>query len=275
MFTVPSFLQAPAQAKAQAHTQLHGTHRLMRESAHWLMVTLLLGLTGFLQPLQAQTPSTNVPTTAASAESTNTNSYPQVKFVTSMGDFVMELYPDKAPKTVANFLQYVKDHHYDGTVFHRVINNFMVQGGGYTKNLSEKKTRPPVVHEGQAALAKGGSKNTVGTVAMARTSEPNSATSQFFINVADNAFLDPTPIPPGDPVPSFTYQGKTYNNIPRSNLEGNPQLVGYTVFGKVIQGMDVVNRIKALPTGALGPFPSDVPKPLVTIQSANIIKSTP
>ncbi len=247
----------------------------MRESAHWLMVTLLLGLTGFLQPLQAQTPSTNVPTTAASAESTNTNSYPQVKFVTSMGDFVMELYPDKAPKTVANFLQYVKDHHYDGTVFHRVINNFMVQGGGYTKNLSEKKTRPPVVHEGQAALAKGGSKNTVGTVAMARTSEPNSATSQFFINVADNAFLDPTPIPPGDPVPSFTYQGKTYNNIPRSNLEGNPQLVGYTVFGKVIQGMDVVNRIKALPTGALGPFPSDVPKPLVTIQSANIIKSTP
>jgi len=275
MFTVPSFLQAPAQAQAQAHTQLHGTHRLMRESAHWLMVTLLLGLTGFLQPLQAQTPSTNVPTTAASAESTNTNSYPQVKFVTSMGDFVMELYPDKAPKTVANFLQYVKDHHYDGTVFHRVINNFMVQGGGYTKNLSEKKTRPPVVHEGQAALAKGGSKNTVGTVAMARTSEPNSATSQFFINVADNAFLDPTPIPPGDPVPSFTYQGKTYNNIPRSNLEGNPQLVGYTVFGKVIQGMDVVNRIKALPTGALGPFPSDVPKPLVTIQSANIIKSTP
>jgi len=277
MFTVPSFLQAPAQAQAQAqaHTQLHGTHRLMRESAHWLMVTLLLGLTGFLQPLQAQTPSTNVPTTAASAESNITNSYPQVKFVTSMGDFVMELYPDKAPKTVANFLQYVKDHHYDGTVFHRVINNFMVQGGGYTKNLSEKKTRPPVVHEGQAALAKGGSKNTVGTVAMARTSEPNSATSQFFINVADNAFLDPTPIPPGDPVPSFTYQGKTYNNIPRSNLEGNPQLVGYTVFGKVIQGMDVVNRIKALPTGALGPFPSDVPKPLVTIQSANIIKSTP
>ena len=275
MFTVPSFLQAPAQAQAQAHTQLHGTHRLMRESAHWLMVTLLLGLTGFLQPLQAQTPSTNVPTTAASAESNNTNSYPQVKFVTSMGDFVMELYPDKAPKTVANFLQYVKDHHYDGTVFHRVINNFMVQGGGYTKNLSEKKTRPPVVHEGQAALAKGGSKNTVGTVAMARTSEPNSATSQFFINVADNAFLDPTPIPPGDPVPSFTYQGKTYNNIPRSNLEGNPQLVGYTVFGKVIQGMDVVNRIKALPTGALGPFPSDVPKPLVTTQSANIIKSTP
>ena len=275
MFTVPSFLQAPAQAQAQAHTQLHGTHRLMRESAHWLMVTLLLGLTGFLQPLQAQTPSTNVPTTAASAESNNTNSYPQVKFVTSMGDFVMELYPDKAPKTVANFLQYVKDHHYDGTVFHRVINNFMVQGGGYTKNLSEKKTRPPVVHEGQAALAKGGSKNTVGTVAMARTSEPNSATSQFFINVADNAFLDPTPIPPGDPVPSFTYQGKTYNNIPRSNLEGNPQLVGYTVFGKVIQGMDVVNRIKALPTGPMGPLPSDVPKPLVTIQSANIIKSTP
>lgn len=261
-----------------ANTLLHASptmptsiERLLR----WGWVGTICAVACFLQPSQAQTPSANGTVVAPSAEPQAANSNPQVKFVTTMGDFVLELYPDKAPKTVANFLQYVKDHHYDGTVFHRVINSFMVQGGGYTKTLTEKKTRPPVVHEGQAALAKGGSKNVVGTVAMARTSEPNSATSQFFINVADNAFLDPTPIPPGDPVPSFSYQGKTYNNIPRSNLEGNPQLVGYTVFGKVIQGMDVVNRIKALPTGAMGPLPSDVPKPLVTIQSANIIKSTP
>ena len=247
----------------------------------WACIALFMLVTFFVSDSRAQTPTahaavaSNNASANASGEPAASSAYPEVKFTTSMGDIVMELYPDKAPKTVANFLQYVKDHHYDGTVFHRVINNFMVQGGGYGANLKEKKTRPPVVHEGQSALAKGGSKNVVGTVAMARTSEPNSATAQFFINVADNAFLDPTPIPPGDPVPSFTYQGKTYNNIPRANLEGNPQLVGYTVFGKVIQGMDVVNRIKALPTGALGPFPSDVPKPLVTIQSANIIKSTP
>ena len=200
---------------------------------------------------------------------------PRVKLTTNAGDIVVEVYPDKAPKTAENFLQYVRDKHYDGTIFHRVIGNFMIQGGGYDQRYMERATRAPVVHEGREALAKGGPRNTVGTIAMARTNVPNSATSQFFINVADNAFLDPTPIPPGDPVPSFSYQGKTYNNIPRSNLEGNPQLVGYTVFGKVIQGMDVVNRIKALPTGAMGPLPSDVPKPLVTIQSANIIKSTP
>ena len=94
---------------------------------------------------------------------------PKVKFVTSEGDFTVEVYPDKAPKTVENFLQYVKDKHYDGTVFHRVISNFMVQGGGYDAAYAEKKTRPPVVHEGQAALAKGGPKNVVGTLAMART----------------------------------------------------------------------------------------------------------
>src|SRR3990167_7862145 len=117
---------------------------------------------------------------------------PQVKFQTSMGDFVVEVYPDKAPKTVDNFLQYVKAKQYDGTIFHRVINNFMVQGGGFDAQYVQKKTRAPVPHEGREALAKGGQKNVVGTLAMARTNDPQSATAQFFINVKDNAFLDPT-----------------------------------------------------------------------------------
>lgn len=167
---------------------------------------------------------------------------PQVKFATSEGDFVVEVYPDKAPKTVENFLQYVKDKHYDGTVFHRVINNFMVQGGGYDGAYAEKKTRAPVVHEGREALAKGGPKNVVGTLAMARTSEPNSATAQFFINVNDNDFLNPTTLAPG-----------------------------YTVFGKVASGLDVVNKIKSVPTGSGGPFPSDVPRTPVVIKSATLI----
>jgi len=167
---------------------------------------------------------------------------PKVKFATSEGDFVVEVYPDKAPKTVENFLQYVKDKHYDGTVFHRVIDNFMVQGGGYDTGYAEKKTRAPVVHEGREALARGGAKNVAGTVAMARTSDPNSASSQFFINVKDNDFLNPS-----------------------------TQAPGYTVFGKVVGGMDVVNKIKALPTGAGGPFPSDVPRSPVVIKSATLV----
>lgn len=197
---------------------------------------------------------------------------PRVRFATTAGDFVIEVYPDKAPKTVENFLQYVKDKHYDGTVFHRVIDNFMVQGGGFDAKFVQKPTRAPVAHEGREALATGGSKNIVGTVAMARTSDPNSASAQFFINVKDNAFLDPTPIPPGDPVPRFEYQGKVYENTPRNQLLNAPQLYGYTVFGKVVSGMDVVNRIKATPTGAGGPFPSDVPKAPVIINSATLVK---
>ena len=197
---------------------------------------------------------------------------PKVKFVTSQGDFTVEVYPDKAPKTVENFLQYVRDKHYDGTVFHRVIDNFMVQGGGYDTAYAEKATRPPVVHEGREALAKGGSRNVVGTLAMARTNDPNSASSQFFINVKDNDFLNPTVIPPGDPVPRFEYQGRVYENTPRAQLVNAPQLFGYTVFGKVVSGMDVVNKIKGLPTGAGGPFPSDVPKTPVVIKSAAIVK---
>jgi cyclophilin family peptidyl-prolyl cis-trans isomerase len=163
---------------------------------------------------------------------------PRVKFSTSMGDFVVEVYPDKAPKTVENFLTYVKAKQYDGTIFHRVINNFMIQGGGFTETFNQKITRPPIAHEGSA----NGLKNGVGTIAMARTGDPNSATAQFFINVKDNAFLDPKG--PGN---------------------------GYVAFGKVVSGMDVVNKIKEVPTGAGGPFPTDVPKTPVVIQSATIV----
>ncbi|MHB1201270.1 MAG: peptidylprolyl isomerase [Polaromonas sp.] len=169
-------------------------------------------------------------------------SAPKVKFVTSEGDFVVEVYPDKAPKTVENFLQYVKDKHYDGTIFHRVINNFMVQGGGFDARYAQKPTRPPVPHEGREALARGGPKNVAGTLAMARTSDPDSASAQFFINVRDNDFLNPT-----------------------------AQSPGYTVFGKVVSGMDVINKIKSVPTGAAGPFPSDVPKTPVLIKSATLV----
>ena len=167
---------------------------------------------------------------------------PQVKFVTNMGEFVAEVYPDKAPKTVENFLQYVRDKHYEGTIFHRVIPNFMIQGGGYDARYIERQTRAPVMHEGLEALSKGGPRNTVGTLAMARTNVPNSATAQFFINVVDNGFLDP-----------------------------NPQQPGYTVFGKVVSGMDVVNRIRATPTSSGGPFPTDVPRTQVVIKSATVL----
>jgi cyclophilin family peptidyl-prolyl cis-trans isomerase len=169
-------------------------------------------------------------------------SAPKVKFVTSEGDFVVEVYPDKAPKTVANFLQYVKDKHYDGTIFHRVINNFMVQGGGFDARFAQKPTRAPVIHEGREALVRGGPKNVVGTLAMARTSDPDSASAQFFINVKDNDFLNPT--------------------------EQSP---GYTVFGKVVSGMDVVSKIKSVPTGAGGPFRSDVPSTPILVKSATLV----
>jgi cyclophilin family peptidyl-prolyl cis-trans isomerase len=180
---------------------------------------------------------------ASQAQDTaKTATAPQVKFVTNMGEFVAEVYLDKAPKTAENFLQYVRDKHYDGTIFHRVIANFMIQGGGYDARYIERPTRAPVMHEGLEALSKGGPRNTVGTLAMARTNAPHSATSQFFINVVDNGFLDP-----------------------------NPQQPGYTVFGKVISGMDVVNRIRAIPTSFGGPFPTDVPRTQVVIKSATVL----
>lgn len=196
----------------------------------------------------------------------------RIKISTSEGEIVAELYPAKAPKTVANFLQYVKDKHYEGTVFHRVISNFMIQGGGFDAKYNERKTRPPVVHEGRESLA-AGLKNQTGTLAMARTNDPQSATAQFFINVSDNAFLDPTPIPEGDPVKRFEFQGRVYENLPRANLLNAPQLFGYTVFGKVVSGMEVVQKIKSAPTGAGGPFPSDVPKTPVLIHSITLLKT--
>jgi len=194
---------------------------------------------------------------------------PRVKFVTTDGDFVVELYPDKAPKTVENFLQYVRDKHYAGTIFHRVIAGFMVQGGGYDASYKEKPTRPPVSHEGRAALAKG-LKNVRGTLAMARTGDPQSATAQFFINVVDNPGLDPVILPPGDPV-TFEFQGQLQKNIPRARVENHPLLFGYTVFGKVVSGMDTIDRIRNEATGPAGPFDSDAPKKPIIIKSATII----
>lgn len=164
-----------------------------------------------------------------------------VEIKTSKGAITIELYPDKAPKTVANFLGYVKDKFYDGTVFHRVIDNFMVQGGGFDSSYNKKPTRAPVENE-----ADNGLKNAVGTVAMARTPDPHSASAQFFINTKNNEFLN--------------FRSKT------------PEGWGYTVFGKVTSGMDVVNQISKTKTGAKGPFGSDVPLEDVVIESARIVE---
>jgi len=169
---------------------------------------------------------------------------PQVDVKTSMGNFRIELYPEKAPKSVENFLQYVKSGHYNGTIFHRVIPGFMVQGGGFSSDFKQKPTRAPVQNEAEQS-SKAGLLNVPGTVAMARTSDPHSATAQFFINVADNKFLN--------------------------FREASPQGFGYTVFGKVVEGMDVVNKIAAAPTGAGGPFPKDVPVTQVSITSATVV----
>ena len=157
---------------------------------------------------------------------------------TSMGDITLELDAEKAPKTVANFLQYARDGFYDGTIFHRVIDNFMIQGGGMTADMAQKETRAPVDNE-----ANNGLKNKTGTVAMARTNDPHSATAQFFINVSDNGFLDHT---------APTAQGW-----------------GYAVFGRVTAGMDVVEKIKAVATGNKG-FHQDVPKEAVTIERVTV-----
>jgi cyclophilin family peptidyl-prolyl cis-trans isomerase len=166
---------------------------------------------------------------------------PVVEMTTNLGTVRMEVFADKAPKSAANFLQYVKDRFYDGTIFHRVIPGFMIQGGGFTPDMEQKKTREPIDNE-----ARNGLKNTVGTLAMARTSDPHSATAQFFINVADNDFLNFT---------APTQQG-----------------YGYAVFGRVTQGMDVVNKIVAVPTSNRGPHEKVPVKPVV-IQSMRIVSS--
>ena len=173
--------------------------------------------------------------TPAAAQDANA---PKVKLSTSMGDIVVQLEPAKAPKTVENFLQYVKDKHYDGTIFHRVIDGFMVQGGGFTADMAQKPVRAPIALE-----AANGLKNDKYTIAMARTNVPDSATAQFFINVKDNAMLNARQ-PSGD---------------------------GYAVFGKVVQGSDVVDKIKAVATGNKGGHPN-VPSSPVTITSATVVK---
>lgn len=170
-----------------------------------------------------------VPADEAAAAGAN----PQVLMKTSLGEIVIELYPEKAPKTVENFLKYVDDKHYNGLIFHRVIGNFMIQGGGFDKDMKQKPTRAPIPLESRNGL-----KNDTGTLAMARTGVPDSATAQFFINTVDNASL----------------------NFP--NPDGN----GYAVFGKVVKGMETVQKIAKVKTGRSGPH-GDVPSEPVTIES--------
>jgi|WetSurMetagenome_2_1015567.scaffolds.fasta_scaffold00025_34 cyclophilin family peptidyl-prolyl cis-trans isomerase len=177
-----------------------------------------------------------VSVTAFSAE---TPANPRVKLETTKGTIVVELFPKAAPKTVENFLQYVKDGFYDGTIFHRVIKNFMIQGGGFTKDMNEKSTRPPVVNE-----ADNGLKNALGTLAMARTPNPNSATAQFFINVKDNAFL----------------------NFRSKDADG----WGYCVFGRVVSGLSVVTAIENEPTGTSGMY-QDVPLTPVVMTKVSLV----
>jgi len=162
-----------------------------------------------------------------------------VKLHTNYGVISLSLFADKAPETVANFEQYVRDGHYNGTIFHRVINNFMIQGGGFSVDMKQKSTRDPIKNEAANGLS-----NKTGTIAMARTSEPHSASAQFFINVADNAFLDHS---------APTAQG-----------------FGYAVFGEVCEGMDVVERIKKVATGSRSGH-QDVPNEEVIIEKAEIV----
>ena len=166
--------------------------------------------------------------------------FPQVLVKTNMGNIVLELDKQKAPASVANFLNYVNEGFYNGTVFHRVIDGFMIQGGGFTQDLAKKNPRAPIKNE-----ANNGLKNLKGTIAMARTNDPHSATAQFFINVVNNGFLD--------------YRSAT------------PRGWGYAVFGKVVQGMDVIDKIRKVPTGPGGPFPSDVPKSTVIMESVTVV----
>ncbi len=164
---------------------------------------------------------------------------PSVEFQTNQGNFTIELYPEKAPKTVANFLQYVKDGFYENTIFHRVINHFMIQGGGFERDLSEKSTRAAIANEAGNGLL-----NQTGTVAMARTADPDSATAQFFVNLTDNQFLD--------------YVGP------------DPDQIGYCVFGKVTSGIEVIQKIGLTQTNTVGRY-SDVPVKPVIIKSVKLL----
>ena len=200
----------------------------------------LLLLSFFLAlPLYAADVAPAPGTTATPAAAPAVAIHPLVELKTNRGIIVLELLPEKAPRSVANFLQYVKDGHYNGTIFHRVIAGFMIQGGGFDPQFHQKITRPPIQNE-----ADNGLKNTVGAVAMARTSNPHSATAQFFINIANNGFLD--------------FRART------------DQAYGYTVFGRVRSGMDVVNAIAKSRTGNMGPY-QDVPTDPIVIESATLL----
>jgi peptidyl-prolyl cis-trans isomerase A (cyclophilin A) len=198
----------------------------------------LLRRSDLLTTLVSRRAAAAVVVALAGLQSAWADTAPRVKLSTSAGDIVLEVYPDKAPKTAENFLQYVRDKQYDGTIFHRVMPTFMIQGGGFTPTMQEKPTRPPVPLETRPDL-----KNNRGMVAMARTADPNSATAQFFINVVDNARL----------------------NAP------SPDGYGYAVFGKVVSGMDVVDKIRNVPTGNAG-MHQNVPTTPVVIKSATLLK---
>ena len=178
-------------------------------------------------------------TTAKSAPKKQNNKNINLLMKTNIGEIKLELYPDKAPVTVENFVSYIKDNFFNGLIFHRVINGFMIQGGGFDENLRQKETKAPIKIESDNGL-----KNDRGTIAMARTNDPNSATSQFFINLVDNNFL----------------------NFRSPDVTG----YGYAVFGKVTDGMDVVDKIATVPTGSFG-YMQDVPKYLIQIESVEII----
>ncbi|MDR2220154.1 MAG: peptidylprolyl isomerase [Methylobacillus sp.] len=167
--------------------------------------------------------------------------YPQVEFQTNMGSIIIELYPDKAPKTVENFLQYVSNNHYEGTIFHRVLDKFIIQGGGLTADLETKPTLPPVPIESNNGL-----RNEVGAVAMARTLQPDSATSQFFIDLDDNKLLN--------------------------YYRPEPSLMGYTVFGKVVRGMDIARKIGEVPTQTVAGM-ADVPREPIVIQRVVLLET--
>ncbi|PCI69190.1 MAG: cyclophilin [Piscirickettsiaceae bacterium] len=164
-----------------------------------------------------------------------------IKFTTNQGDITLELDAEKAPKTVANFVAYIEDGFFSGVIFHRIIPNFMAQGGGFTSDFQQKPTKDPIENE-----ADNGLKNDRGTIAMARTGDPHSATGQFFINLKDNDFLNHS---------SKTQQGW-----------------GYAVFGKVTDGMDTIDKMSAIPTGSGGTFPTDVPQEEVIIEKAEVVK---
>jgi cyclophilin family peptidyl-prolyl cis-trans isomerase len=211
----------------------------MKSSAAVFSAFLLLFASVFASPASAQVQTTdlaapNLPAPVAG---------PRVELQTSLGRIVLELYPDKAPRTVANFLSYVRDGHYNGSIFHRVIANLLIQGGAFTPDLQQKPERAPVASEANNGLS-----NLRGTLSAARRgSEKDSATAQFFINTVDNRQLD--------------YRG-----------DATPMLTGFCVFGRVVEGMDVVDKIRMVATTARPPFPADVPVTPVVMERVSIIE---